>query len=58
MWLLLFLIFCPLVGALLVFSAKKSAGRYLALFFVMMEMLGTLFMWADFDNFWLMFYYH
>ena len=50
MWLLLFLIFCPLVGALLVFSVKKSQGRCWALFFAMIEMLGTLFMWADFDK--------
>ena len=50
MWLLLFLILCPLVGSLLVFSTKKSQGRYWALFFAMMEMLGTLFMWADFDK--------
>ena len=49
MWLLLFLILCPLVGSLLVFSTKKSMGRYLALFFAMIEMLGTLFMWANFD---------
>ena len=50
MWLLLFLIFCPLAGALLVFSVKKSQGSYWALFFAMMEMLGTLFIWADFDK--------
>lgn len=50
MQLLLFLIFCPLVGALLVFGIKKSIGRYLALFFAMIEMLGTLFMWANFDE--------